>query len=334
MSDNIHSALLTAYRVTGYVQKTGRNTTQNYNFASEADMIRMLRPALVEAGVTFHCSAICDVNRREIRRLDKQGKERVEFNTTGLFEFTFTHGASGTSLTAYAMGEGTDSGDKSSNKAMTAALKYALRQTLLIETGDDPDEHSPEEIVADAAHPLADRVAWANDQLVAEIRAQVREIAGWNASQLRQAREWLKEAGDGMRQPRAKVLENLDPDLLKEVYGAIKARAVELGLIKAEPRMDGNGSSYDPHPEVVPHQYEEPQANAIKHQYVGDAEFYIEHMPTMDIKDVRHGWDWLHSNNAAVRQTLAEHDVWLAEKVVDTFKNRANELDIKLEGGW
>src|SRR3990167_1905296 len=30
-------------------------------------------------------------------------------------------------------------GDKSVNKAMTGMLKYALRQTFLIETGDDPD---------------------------------------------------------------------------------------------------------------------------------------------------------------------------------------------------
>ena len=33
-----------------------------------------------------------------------------------------------------------DTGDKDSNKAMTAAFKYALRQTLMIETGDDPDK--------------------------------------------------------------------------------------------------------------------------------------------------------------------------------------------------
>jgi hypothetical protein len=39
-----------------------------------------------------------------------------------------------------AVGEGTDYGDKSCNKSMTVGLKYALRQTLLIETGDDPDQ--------------------------------------------------------------------------------------------------------------------------------------------------------------------------------------------------
>ena len=35
-----------------------------------------------------------------------------------------------------------DVGDKSANKAATGLLKYALRQTFLIETGDDPDAES------------------------------------------------------------------------------------------------------------------------------------------------------------------------------------------------
>jgi hypothetical protein len=45
-------------------------------------------------------------------------------------------------------GEGTDSGDKASNKAMTAAEKYLLLQVFAIaEGGDDPDHHRPEEAV-------------------------------------------------------------------------------------------------------------------------------------------------------------------------------------------
>ena len=43
-----------------------------------------------------------------------------------------------------APGEGADSGDKSGNKANTCAYKYALRQTFVIETGDDPDEEASE----------------------------------------------------------------------------------------------------------------------------------------------------------------------------------------------
>ena len=41
-------------------------------------------------------------------------------------------------MSAMSSGEGSDTGDKASNKALTGAYKYALRQTFCIETGDDP----------------------------------------------------------------------------------------------------------------------------------------------------------------------------------------------------
>ena len=37
-------------------------------------------------------------------------------------------------------GQGLDSGDKAPYKAMTGALKYALLQSFLLATGDDPEE--------------------------------------------------------------------------------------------------------------------------------------------------------------------------------------------------
>ena len=37
-------------------------------------------------------------------------------------------------------GEGLDAGDKAPYKAMTGALKYALLQSFLLPTGDDPEE--------------------------------------------------------------------------------------------------------------------------------------------------------------------------------------------------
>ncbi len=45
----------------------------------------------------------------------------------------------GKSIQVTSIGEAADYGDKAANKAMTAAMKYNMRQTLIIETGDDPD---------------------------------------------------------------------------------------------------------------------------------------------------------------------------------------------------
>ena len=63
--------------------------------------------------------------------------------------YRYTHAASGTFFDAAVIGSGADAGDKAFLKAMTSALKYALRQPFLIETGDDPDDTSSEELAAD-----------------------------------------------------------------------------------------------------------------------------------------------------------------------------------------
>lgn len=60
--------------------------------------------------------------------------------------YTLTHGPSGQQKTIEAIGEGSDIGDKASAKAMTMAIKYALRQAFFVRTGtDDPDKTPSEE---------------------------------------------------------------------------------------------------------------------------------------------------------------------------------------------
>lgn len=61
-----------------------------------------------------------------------------------LIEYTFHHGASNTSIVASTLGVGRDSSDKCANKAMTAAFKYALMQTLMV--ADKKDEQDAERI--------------------------------------------------------------------------------------------------------------------------------------------------------------------------------------------
>jgi hypothetical protein len=56
----------------------------------------------------------------------------------------------GSSVSVTTIGEGMDSGDKSSNKAMSAALKYALVQMFCIPTADDKDSENDSHEVAPA----------------------------------------------------------------------------------------------------------------------------------------------------------------------------------------
>lgn len=137
---NIHEAINAIMNDVGYVKKQ-RAANLNYSFAGEAALIAAIRPSMVENGVYMHVQQIKDVKRENYTT--KSGTAMVNSLLTAVIRFT--HASSGTFIDVEATSEGSDAGDKSANKAMTGAYKYALRQTFCIETGDDPDKFPSEE---------------------------------------------------------------------------------------------------------------------------------------------------------------------------------------------
>lgn len=136
----IHTAILTVMAAVKNVRKdlevsTGRSS---YKAASEAAFLRALRPQLIENGIHVYVAHYSDPTHEVYTTSGGSSMNRV----TVMAEVVLHHEPSGTVIIVMALGEGADSGDKASNKAMTGALKYALRQTFLIETGDDPDVSS------------------------------------------------------------------------------------------------------------------------------------------------------------------------------------------------
>jgi hypothetical protein len=122
-----------------YIQKE-RKQGLNYSFAGEAAILEKLHPALREASLAWTLTGCTLIAQEQYTTKNGAMMSRVIVQAT----YTLTHADSGQSETVQALGEGSDSGDKATSKAMTSALKYALRQTFLIETGDDPD-HTPSE---------------------------------------------------------------------------------------------------------------------------------------------------------------------------------------------
>ena len=143
MSQNIHEAINAVMQEVGYVKKT-KSGGLNYSFAGEAALIAALRPAMVEHGVYMAVSKINGITRENYTT----AKGTAMVNTVISADVVFTHAPSGTFVTIASVGEGSDAGDKSANKAMTGLYKYALRQTFCIETGDDPDKYASEERAA------------------------------------------------------------------------------------------------------------------------------------------------------------------------------------------
>jgi hypothetical protein len=134
---NIHEAIAAVYSNVGYVQKE-RKASLNYSFAGEAALIEALRPEMVKNGIYVQVSSVRDVEHE----IFTSAKGAIQNRTCLVATMRFTHAPSGTFVDVEAAGEGMDSGDKSTPKALTCAYKYALRQTFCIQTGDDPDEHS------------------------------------------------------------------------------------------------------------------------------------------------------------------------------------------------
>ena len=140
MTDNIHTAINKVMQEVGYVQKEKAGGLP-YSFAGEAALIKALRPSMLEHGITMFQSGKPLATSEVYTNKNGTVMNRVMINT----KYTFTHAPSLTAIDVYSTGEGTDAGDKATNKASTGAFKYALRQTFIIETGDDPDKQPSKE---------------------------------------------------------------------------------------------------------------------------------------------------------------------------------------------
>ena len=124
-------ALMAAFRG---VEKNGVNAFHRYNYASDADILWTIKPLLAEHGLSFTLVSFTILGMSEVKT-KREGTERlIDLSVT----YQLAH-TSGQWRTITAPGSGQDPGDKAHYKAMTGALKYALRQTFAIPTGDDPE---------------------------------------------------------------------------------------------------------------------------------------------------------------------------------------------------
>lgn len=123
------------------ITKDRRNQQQGYNFRGIDDVYNALAPLLADAGL---CILPRMLSRTCEERQTKSGGSL--FYVTVEAEFDFVSAEDGTKHTVKTFGEAMDSGDKATNKAMSAAYKYAAMQAFAIPTeGDnDADAHTHE----------------------------------------------------------------------------------------------------------------------------------------------------------------------------------------------
>lgn len=118
------------------IGKNSKNNMQNFMYRGIDDVMNELKPILVKNGV-FVVPTVLE-NTREERVTQKGG---LLIYTILKIKYTF-YAKDGSYIESIIIGEAMDSGDKSTNKAMSIAMKYALFQIFCIPTEDDPDKDS------------------------------------------------------------------------------------------------------------------------------------------------------------------------------------------------
>lgn len=113
-----------------------------YKFRGIDDIYNALAPFLAEHNL---CILPRMISRECVERVSKNGG--ALFYTTVEAEFDFVSGEDGSMHTVKTFGEAMDSGDKGTNKAMSAAYKYAAFQSFCIPTeGDNDTENHTHEV--------------------------------------------------------------------------------------------------------------------------------------------------------------------------------------------
>jgi hypothetical protein len=124
----IFSKIIEILREVEAISKDKKNTQQGYSFRGIDDMYNALHPLFKKYGL-FITSEIISAAREE--RSTKTGGTLI----WSIIDVKFTIFAEdGSFVTSTIRGEGMDSGDKATNKAMSVALKYLVMQMFLIPT--------------------------------------------------------------------------------------------------------------------------------------------------------------------------------------------------------
>jgi hypothetical protein len=140
----IHTVIPAIMAEVGPIEKSRRNIGQSYDFRGIDDAYAAFQSLFAKYGL-FVVPTVLERVREERKTIKDNGKEGLLIYTTLTVKHTF-YADDGSSVEAVTIGEAMDSGDKSSNKAMSAAMKYALLEVFCVPTKEpkDTENDSPE----------------------------------------------------------------------------------------------------------------------------------------------------------------------------------------------
>ncbi len=161
MEGKIYAAIAGVMKDVGAVGKSDKNDFDNYKYRGIDAVMNALNPAMVKNKV-FVTPTILESHREE--RTNQKGNVMVYSILT--VKYTF-YTDDGSSVECTVIGEAMDRSDKSTNKAMSAAFKYACFQTFCIPTEEMIDSETESlEMPANKRKPRAPKT---EDQLNKEM---------------------------------------------------------------------------------------------------------------------------------------------------------------------
>ena len=180
------------------IGKTQKNKTQGFMYRGIDDVMNALQPLLAKNKV-FIVPEILEQTREE--RTTSKGGNLIYSICKIKYKF---YAEDGSSVEAITIGEGMDSGDKATNKAMAIAMKYALFQVFCIPTDEikDPDSETPEQSTKKSS-VTDNKISEADAK---KVEAMMKEM-GWNVEELLQKNYKISKTTDLTASQYVKILE-------------------------------------------------------------------------------------------------------------------------------
>ena len=154
------------------ISKVQTNTFDKYKFRGIDDVYNALAPLLAQHGLLILPRI---VERNVIERESQKGG--ALFYVTVKAELDFVCAEDGSKHTVVAYGEAMDRGDKGTNKAMTAAYKYACFEAFCIPTEGSDDADAETHEVASVSEDAANAQAWLETVQGADSPEQLESMA-------------------------------------------------------------------------------------------------------------------------------------------------------------
>ena len=204
-SPKIYESISKCMEEIGAISKDAKNQKQGYMYRGIDAVYNALQPVLIKNHV-FVVPEVLDQYREE--RKGSSGGNLIY----SILKVKYTFFAEdGSYVCATVTGEGMDSGDKASNKAMSAAFKYACFQILCIPTDEmkDPDAETPPASLPAVGEEI--------------MRRDILGLAGeFGCMRGRKANEVMSAVWEKCGFTPLETIETLELSDLKKVYGMLK----------------------------------------------------------------------------------------------------------------